>query len=281
LSVGKELAKAKPNLQGEYIITEKIDGIYVYFEYINGTWSKPKSSSGRFIPAFEHIDVDRFALPAKDSVLIAEAYIPGLEFYKTNGLFNRSTGDYLCKDVVFVLHDMVELGSTHTALQRALTLRKFQEAMHSVIAHSFVVADILDIKEYEDGWDDIFDSVTCRGGEGIIAKRVSSVYSYGKRNSDLLKLKLECTVDALAVRLEESIGDKGFPSLTLVSVRSNGTEIRTVIGKHEDQKRFREDPTVVIGKVVELGAMSELPDLQLRQPVFKFIREDKRPSEID
>jgi ATP dependent DNA ligase C terminal region. len=110
---------------------------------------------------------------------------------------------------------------------------------------------------------------------------VDSFYSPGKRNADLLKLKLECTIDALAVRLEESIGEKGLPALTLVSQRANGIEIRTVIGKHEDQKKFRENPSSIIGKVVEIKGMEVYDDGQVRQPVFKHVREDKKVGDIN
>jgi len=127
----------------------------------------------------------------------------------------------------------------------------------------------------------IYDSIVYKEEEGLVAKRTNSYYLEGKRNSDLLKLKLESSFDCLAVRLEESIGEMGMDGLTLVSKRANGTEVRTIIGKHSDKKLFRENPNSVIGKVIEIKCMEELEDGNLRQPVFKCIREDKHIEDIN
>jgi len=276
LSLKDELAKKKPKLQGEYILTEKIDGWYVYFEYINGVWHTPKSSAGRPIPAFEWMDLTTLPKYNSDAVLIAEAYIPDCPFFITNGIFNRSIGDYHCKDVKFIVHDIVQ----NDYLQRANV--RFQHTFRFEELRYFDRPEVLLLSTYNEKlWLKTFESVVENNGEGIVAKRVDSFYSPGKRNADLLKLKLECTIDALAVRLEESIGDKGLTALTLVSQRANGIEIRTVIGKHEDQKRFKEDSTSIIGKVVEIKGMEVYDDGQVRQPVFKHVREDKRIGDID
>jgi bifunctional non-homologous end joining protein LigD len=132
-----------------------------------------------------------------------------------------------------------------------------------------------------DSWQKHFEVIANRGGEGIVAKRDTSIYMVGKRNSDLLKLKLELTVDCLGVALEETVGDKGNSGLVLVSQRKSGVLVRTVIGKHVDQELFRKDKYNVIGKVVQVKAMEEYADGQLRQPVFQHVRHDKKASEIN
>jgi ATP-dependent DNA ligase len=216
-------------------------------------------------------------------VLIAEAYIPDNTFQVTNGIFNRSVGEYRCKDVVFICHDLIVPNSTaNTALERYTLLQQFFDATWDTVKRTFKVAPVLLASPFHEKlWYETFDKVANAGGEGIVAKREDSVFSFGKRNSDLLKLKLETTVDVLAVRLEEGFGDKGNPSLTLVSRRSNGAEIRTVIGKHSDQALFRAKPAEVIGKVIEVKAMEEYQDGQLRQPVFVRVREDKSSNNIN
>lgn len=281
LHLKDELSKKNPKLHGEFLITEKIDGWYVYFEYLNGRWHSPRSSAGRVIPAFSWLDNVQLPKPKGDAVLIAEAYLPDTTFQITNGIFNRSTGDCLCKEAIFACHDLILLSSSSVpAIERYKELEKFISLTNYF---SFKLNKPLEIAAYDnDLWLRTFDKVVEKGGEGIVAKRTSSLYLPGKRNSDLLKLKLECTVDLLAVRLEEGIGEKGNPSLTLVSRRKNGVEVRTVISKHSDQIRFRTTQEAVIGKVVEVKAMEELQDGQLKQAVFVRVREDKtEKTEID
>lgn len=284
LSLHKALELKNPKLQGNFLITEKFEGWYVYFEYTpEGGWQAPKSSAGREIPAFEHFK--GVALPKADypMVLIAEAYIPDNIFQVTNGIFNRSVGSYRCDDVVFMMHDFVVMSIPHEpALVRFNTLINFNNNIPSNLSKHFQLNNILLASPYHEKlWYETFDRVANAGGEGIVCKRENSVFSFGKRNSDLLKLKLELTVDLLAVRLEEGFGEKGNPSLTLVSQRSNGIEVRTVIAKHEDQALFRSKPESVIGKVVEVKAMETFQDGQLRQATFSRIREDKTVTDID
>lgn len=286
LSLHKALELKNPKLQGNFLITEKFEGWYVYFEYTpEGGWAAPKSSAGREIPAFEHFKGANLPKLVYPCVLIAEAYIPDNIFQVTNGIFNRSVGSYRCDDVVFVMHDFVTASITSvppTALERFNRLINFNNNIPSNLRKHFQLNNILLASPFHEKlWYETFDRIADAGGEGIVAKRENSVFSFGKRNSDLLKLKLELTVDLVAIRLEEGFGEKGNPSLTLVSQRSNGIEVRTVIGKHEDQDLFRATPEAVIGKVVEIKAMEEYSDLQLRQPVFIRVRTDKTSNDIN
>lgn len=282
LALNKALELKKPRLEGNFLITEKFEGWYVYFEYTpEGGWQAPRSSAGREIPAFEHFRGVALPKPSYPCVLIAEAYIPDNIFQVTNGIFNRSVGSYRCDDVVFVMHDIVlGLHKDCTAIRRFNTLLDVNHNIPSNLKKHFQLNNILLASPFHEKlWYETFDRIANAGGEGIVAKRENSVFSFGKRNSDLLKLKLELSVDLVAVRLEEGFGERGNPSLTLVSQRSNGIEVRTVISKHEDQALFRATPEAVIGKVVEVKAMESFQDGQLRQPVFVRVRDDKVEGE--
>jgi hypothetical protein len=281
----KDALKLKvPKTHGNYYITEKVEGWMCTITYSKewNMWCKPVSSAGRIIPALEHmISVfNKLPKPHTDCVLIAEVDIPDTPFHITNGILNRSTGNYLCENPRFSFHNIYYPDAPHTPYQTRY--RNLQELAEHFDVEYFRLLPILHVGPYhKDTWQHYFEQVANDGGEGIVAARENSLYLPGKRTADLIKLKLEITVDCIADRLEEGIGDKGYPSLTLVSKRKNGTEIRTVIGKHEDQDLFRANPASVIGKVVQLKAMEQYPDLQLRQPRFQFIREDKRVDEID
>jgi ATP-dependent DNA ligase len=268
-----------PKLDGIFMISEKLDGWFVTIEYCakTKTWFPPRSSAGRTIPSllwtvelFEHI------VPTESCFLIAEATIDDLPFHLLNGMLNRSVGDFACKDVVFNIHDVVYFTNKHTAIERYKLLDEIETTSRLRKIPLILVSAF-----NKTLWTKVFEEQVNKGAEGIVAKRASSIYSFGKRNSDLLKLKLETTVDALAGELEEGIGEKGERSLTLVSYRANGVKIRTVISKHSDQELFRTDASSILGKVVEIKAMEELADGQLRQPVFKCIREDKRITDIN
>jgi hypothetical protein len=283
LSLDKALSLKNPKIFGEYIITTKFEGWYTTIYYDGQKFHAPLSSNSRVIPAFqwvaEHLNRTKYYIGRAPFVIIAEAYLLSTPFEILNGIFNRSKGDCSCMEVVFKVHDIVLFADRRIASVRLIDTYKTVMDINSPLLH---YVEPLLISEFDSKlWGVQFDKVANAGGEGIVAKRADSYYQQGKRNADLLKIKLECTRDLLAVALEEGIGEKGNPSLTLVSERSNGTLIRTVISKHSDQARFRTNPDCVIGKVVQVKAMQEYPDMQLRQPVFQYLRPDKLISEID
>jgi ATP-dependent DNA ligase len=272
----------QPKLFGDYMISVKKNGWFVYISYDAHTqfWEAPRSSANRIIPsmAWTAISVlQQLPKPKHNCYLIAEAMIPDTPFHTLNGIFNRSVGEHSCHDVVFECHDLVELDKPRVAHERYVRLQELLSNTND----RFSVLPLILVSPYEHRlWMHTFEQQVNNGEEGIVAKRALSNYLMGKRNSDLLKLKMECEVDTLAVRLEESIGEKGYPSLTLVSQRKNGTEIRTVIGSHLLQEQFRTKPETVIGKVVTVKGMEELENGQIVQPVFQHIRYEKLPGDI-
>lgn len=286
LHLKDELKKKTPKLKGNFLISPKIDGWYVQLPYRNNKLLLPLSSNGRSIPAFSWVANTKVPLNGL-GYIIAEAYLPNTPFHITNGIFNRSVGDYHCKDVIFAVHDLVQLGKfNEIALNRYKQAREFVELFRkqpSRIGIELLAIDTC-LHEYDkSNWERLFDTYINSGYEGLVAKNELSLYQPGKRNSDLLKLKLECTVDLQAVRLERSIGDKGNEALTLISRRKNGVEIRTVIAAFKDQETFTllENYGELKNTVVEIKAMEEYEDGQLRQAVYKCIRQDKSINEID
>ena len=280
-----ELDKKHPNLyNGSYIITEKFEGWDTSIMYDGDKFLPILSSRGRPIPALQWVtDIlnKRNWDLHQPFILKAEAYIEETPFEILNGLLNRSKGNCECKDVVFKVHDIIYICLTpDMALTRLMQIDLMLDYINLPnILHPIPVLATTVYKN--DLWTEIFQEVTERGGEGIVAKRSCSLYQQGKRNSDLLKMKLECTVDTLAIRLELGVGKKGYKSTTLVSKRANGTEIRTVLSNHEMLSQIVENPNYILGKVVQLKGMYEYEDGQLKEPVFQYIRGDKKPDEID
>ncbi len=279
----KDALKLKsPKLQGNYFITEKFDGWYVQipYNYTEREWEYPVSSNGRIIPAFKwvkkYLKTVNFPKPNADCYLIIEAIIPDTPFHILNGIFNRSIGDCTCTDVIFKVHDIVFL-TTAFAASRMKILDEYDFSSTKDLLQKVAILDYIPYSNYH--WQYWLDTIVNRGGEGIVAKRESGLYLPGKRTTDLLKLKMEVTLDLLADRIELTTGDKGQEGVTLISKRKNGVEVRTVINAHKDIDYFKQNNISNI--VVEIGAMEELENGQLRQPVFRCFREDKLPEDID
>lgn len=280
-----EEAKKKPNTNHKYIITEKIDGWYVYcdFDKYEG-WGNIMSSRDRVIPSMAYCLEKYFKhLPnlQNNCRLIMEAYIPDTCFYELNGIFNRSVGDYEASDVHFKIHDIIYLDSpTKQAISRYEHLFKLEEDGF-FITDRLDVLSILSITQEKEEWLRIFDTITYQGGEGIILKQSDGVYCPGKRNSSLMKIKLEKELDLLCIGVYETFGEKGNRNLNIKLVNKQGVEINTRVGKHEDIDKIDIDNNYIVGKVCIVECMKVNKDGSLREPRFRAINHNKSKEDID
>lgn len=284
------LSKKNPGIIGEYTISEKLDGWWVAIEHNKDTgWKTPISSSGRIISSLDFIDLNElkiFPKLDKNFLLIAEVTHPEYPIFSDlNGKLNRklekTTG------VILNIHDMYFPNlPLLTAYERSNMLYDLYDSANFSLLHSNtldfkvnIVKSLLLSGDIND-WLKEFDKVVARGGEGIVAKQVFGLYMPGKRNSSLIKIKEEITLDLLCTDLIHSFGAKGEPSLVAVCKSANRKQVSINIPKHTDMVAFAEHPDAIIGKVVEVKAMKRLED-SLREPRFKAVRHDKNKSEID
>jgi len=276
LHLHKALEKKKPKVHGEYLVSIKKDGWFVCADYdpVLKVWSPLKSFAQRIIPSMRHIDLNKFQIHTSHaSRIIFEATIPGIQFYEANGIFNRKNEP--ANDVEFWLHDFVQHGRPVPAKERW----KSVEMLHAT--GRFKTVPVFGVSDDPSQWMRWFEDAVEQGEEGIVLKRMDAFYSPAGRNEDLLKIKMEVTKDFVCTRIERTWGKKGEPSLNAILVSAAGVEITVVIPKDSDQQAFENDPTKIVGKVVEVQAMKENEGGTLREPRFKCIRLDKQPSEID
>ena len=276
-----EEKKKKPNFLGDYIISEKVDGIYAYVDYdpLNG-YSRIHSRAGRPIPAFEKQakffdDIIVAGLPAHR--LIMEAYIPGKDFYTANGIFNRSIGDYHCDEVHFALHDIIIEGYPKPAIDRYNFLLMAVKPLYEHI----VVHPILGVSPDKEVWMHYAEKVWEKDGEGVVLKAAGEIYYPDKRNSSLMKIKLESKFNLLCVEMFYTEGEKGFSNINIVCRRRSGALVTVRLAKHSDIALIEEDKNSFLGKVVTLKCMCEITKGGLlREPRFITINSKVKPEDM-
>jgi ATP-dependent DNA ligase len=274
-----EEAKKKPKITGRYIVTEKLDGWYGYIDYVQGEWGKVTSSSGREIPSLLWArQVFQELTPESDIRLIFEIVIPDQPFHILNGILNRSVGNCQATDARFYIHDMVDFKYPNEALTRTIFLKGLDLSEVDKYIHLVPVLAITDDKEV---WMKHFKEITDRGGEGIILKQALGLYQADKRNSSLMKVKLESTFDLECFDMFHTVGERGHDNLNISLRRKNGAVITVRIPKDEDRELFELNPNAILGKVVEVKCMCELEDGMLREPRFMRVRDDKLLEDID
>lgn len=288
LHLHKELEKKKPNIVGNYMATIKAEGWYLLIHYIkNLGWQTPLSYNStsktfREVPSLVWTSslLRELPTPQWNCTLIVEGIVPGLPFEKLNGLLNRKNEP--CLDVQFCMHDLVVPSlPALTSLERWNLLQSLDI---SACGKLFKKLELIQVSSFNQLlWENLAGKYIAQGEEGIVFKKADAAYQFGKRNSTLLKLKMECEKDLQALRLELTKGKKGNTGFTLVSKGLNGIEVRTVINSHVEQDTLEDLQArgLLATKVVKVKAMRELEDGKLKEPVYVGIRDDKDVKDVD
>jgi bifunctional non-homologous end joining protein LigD len=168
------------------------------------------------------------------------------------------------------------------------------------------------ISEYKIGsGKELFEFAKKNGLEGIMAKKIDSIYEIGKRSKNWLKIKVENILDAVIVGYTTGTGEReDFGSLLVAAYHQGklkflgrvGTgfskeEIEEIIKKLEKEKvsapfislenvkldlsEGREAIWVRPKYVCEVKFLEFTEDMQLRAPVFVRMREDKSVEECE
>jgi hypothetical protein len=276
LHLHKEQSKKKPKIHGDYIITEKLDGIYGYCDYNRYMgWGYVHTRQQRELPSLKWAKELFTKLPPLEFNyrLIFEVTIDGLDFHTTNGILNRSKGECSCLEAKFNFHDMVRFADQSKVALDAVALDRFIDLGRIDISsvNSFRLIPYLGISSDEETWANLFTEVVDKGGEGIILKQIDACYEAGKRNSNLMKMKLEEEAFIECVDIYYTEGKKGNSNMNATLRRKSGVRVDVRIGKHSDITMIEADKNTILGKVVKIVAMSELSTGMFREPRFNSI----------
>lgn len=280
LSEAKKLKKFSFN--SPYAIMEKLDGWYVYLDCIEGKWQQLSSSAGRVIPALESLSEQfhRIKSPRVSTRFIFEATIPGKPFHEMNGILNRKYEQ--ATGVVLHLHDMIELEyyKNPFSLRYEILENNWFRKLQDELLDSVSLIPIIDKSCEEEDFNSHFSEIIAFGGEGIVLKKLNAGYSFGKRNTDVLKLKQEVTLDLSIMSYKWSKGEKGNDAMNLTLLyRKYSTLIDVVVAKHSDIKIIEDLGANIINKIAEIKAKEVLESGKLSQPTFKCFRFDKHIGE--
>ncbi len=207
--------------------------------------------------------------------------------------------------LVFYAFDLLELDG---APRVDLPLRERKEQLRGLLDAR--VEHVAYSESFDDG-DALFEVARERGLEGVLAKRVDSVYKEGKRTRDWLKVKTENNEEFVVAGYTRGSGRRAgsFGSLVLgvneggelryvgnVGTGFDDAEIRKLLGLLEPLRRDRSPfsvepklPRVRKGDVqwVEPRLVAQVRfgewthDGHLRHPAYLGLREDKRATEVE
>tara|TARA_R110000824_G_C15233132_1_gene679106 strand:- start:24583 stop:25431 length:849 start_codon:yes stop_codon:yes gene_type:complete len=267
----EEEKKNPAHLGHNYTIFEKHDGWYGFMDVGDPITSRQMNAirsmtdfSVELNTAFED------KMPGMRGRLIFEILVEGSPVFKDlNGILNRHEQ---AKDAYLLVHDFIpeeeQIFSTRYQLAKLIVA--------DLELPKVRMATLLDeCSNVPSQWRAIAELIWSRGGEGIIAKKRMALYSPGKRNADILKIKLEKTEEMLVIECLEGAG-KYEGTLGALAVRDAHGKQHPVSGMSDDERHsWWDHPERIVGKTVEVQFMQRLDNGSLREGRFKAVRHDK------
>ncbi|MEM2289371.1 MAG: non-homologous end-joining DNA ligase [Candidatus Hadarchaeales archaeon] len=164
--------------------------------------------------------------------------------------------------------------------------------------------EIFLVRHYPERGRWLFQQFKERGWEGIMGKRASSTYQLGKRSRDWLKIKDFKTLDCVILGYTPGEGrrEDTFGALVLGAYKDGRLIFVGRVGTGFDEPLLRELKERLDGMrgpkpiaeeiplevtwvrpelVCEVQYLEITPDLKLRAPSFRKLREDKEPAECE
>lgn len=277
LHLYQQLEKKNPKLEGKtFMLFEKYDGWYGYM----GPDGAIMSRQMREIPSLKWLSEElRIEAGTPQGRLVFEILVKGSPTFKDlNGILNRKSEQ--AKDAYIVVHDFIPTGEEAMAFHERYDLA---EGVVLAYAHPRVrtASALRTFVDYDpEYWEDVAEAIWDEGGEGIIIKDANAPYSPGKRNSDILKIKLEKTEEMVVSGVHVGQG-KYSETLGYLLVKDVHGVTHKVSGMTDGERdAWWSDPELIIGQVVEVQFMQRLANGSLREPRFKAVRYDKTVKEL-
>ena len=280
------LAKKYPESHHEqyYYIQEKLDGnrCIAYFDHDEQTW-KFQSRSGK--PLKVNFDMswlpEEAEKPIFDGEIMTLGHAGSRDFNRTSGAIN---GKYTNKsDLHYYIYDIVSEKLTYE--QRKEILDVLAELGTGEQCSILPVLDkvwVYPNTDYNWKLDEWLDTITAKGGEGIMLRDPDAKYQH-KRTDALLKYKKLQTMDLRITGWNEGKGKYEGAIGSFICENDEHT-IKVNVAGISDAIRWS-DPTFWIGKIIEVAyfdySVSKINNhISLRFPRMKQLINDKSETSI-
>lgn len=120
------------------------------------------------------------------------------------------------------------------------------------------------------------DKLVTKGGyDGAIYRDPFGTWERGRGTTgEIIKIKRKLSFDLRVTAVYEGLG-KNAGRAGAIGVSFRGNELRCNAGTDAEREQWYNDPSSIIGKIVEIEAMDYSSEGLLREPRYKGIRHDK------
>jgi len=280
VQLAKPIEKLKGYLKFPVYVSEKYDGVYC-IAYYDGNDVTIYSRTGEVYTSMKHIEEHLKLMMLQHNFVIFEAYCPGVVQATISGWCRDTKGQHM--KLRAYLHDYLTIGEFRGEedtpySERLLALRGqwYDYAMDAGTPCNLLLVKQIQMYDKKSIFD-LAKEKWANGKEGLVVRQ-DTPYEGGKRNFNILKVKQGVSYDLKVISLEEGKGKyKGMVG-KLVCRWKDDKVIKVGSGLSDAQRKlwwseFNYDE--ILGKIVQIDAMTLSSKGVLRDPRFKGIRYDK------
>jgi len=284
LCLPREKMKTKKTPQFPLMYSEKLDGVFC-FALCDLTSVHIFSRTGEEYLSLEHLKPELYDISKTlgTNIIIFEGYAKGVPQPTISGWCRDTKAQHY--EVGAYVHDALSLDEfwgtcearPYEERSQELNRIEFWQSYH----HTFLVPQY-----FAYTWSEIdkaAERIWNAGGEGLVVRDPSVGYLPGKRNETMMKVKKDISYDLKVLSLQEGTGKYTGMVGALVCQFRGDKEVVVGTGLTDAQRKrwwseFFYDE--IVGKIVQIDAMSESTKGVLREPRFKGIRTDKTEGDF-
>ena len=294
--------KSLKKYEGTHIAQEKFDGTrIIVIKRGDSIVLQTRSGKNDLASEYPEIVAELKMFPHGDFIIDSELVF----FRKSDGKSEFLTGlaqetrkDY---NAILMLFDVLEMDGKNIREESL----KYRTLIIEKLIRAKRYAHLNLIPYYEKDFDAFYTNIVATGGEGIVLKKIKSIYKDGKRSPDWLKIKKQDTADCFVIGLMKGEGkfENLFGSLIMGQYDTKGNvKVVGATSGFDDSTRallhaavmkepwFETYPSTkgelghILHKVkpaivIEISFMERLESGMFRHPRFERIREDKTPKD--
>lgn len=255
------------------VMVQGLEDKEVYASTMSRT-GEPNRAMGRAERALSSFLAGEVALHG-GLVLLGEAWWPGKDqFSEISGHFRRHSESDRLRMVVFDCLTAEEFDAGYSPVGYMNRLRRLPA--HNVWPLTSDPIQLIRSYSLREEPQEFCNRLVEKGGyDGAVYRDPNGTWQRGPGTSgELIKIKRKLSFDLRVTAVYEGLG-KNAGRAGAIGVSFRGNELRCNAGTDAERVEWFNDPTSIIGRIVEVEAMDFSSEGLLREPRYKGIRHDK------
>ena len=272
--------------------SEKLDGVWA------GLWVEGSeafffsSSEERMISMMQTTALSEANDQLPDGVYLGELWHPQLPQKDISGISRKKVPGY-GEVLEFHIHDLIPIDEYREGKAKEFYCERRDLLIESVFPaeSNHLYQRLRVIPQHWVGTEEEFlefESRLPKGSEGACFKPFLALWEKGNRGINVIRIKRTLTYDLLVTGVSEV--DRTEKGGLTGGIIVGWKKFAKPEGEYEEQiirgmslaelEAWAADPSLIVGKIVEVQAMNITPLGYLREPRFKAVREDKHKPDV-